>query len=131
MPMRRASVATAASSSRSSWASTSGSSPRSQGQPSQSSERRARWSAAEQQDHVGAGRSQDRQLPRVDHELLGQDRQRGRGAGGPQVIERAAEPVGLDEHGDDRRTARLVGTRAVGDVEVCHRRAARPMVSVA
>ena len=54
----------------------------------------------------------------VDHELLGQHRQGGRGAGRAQVVERAAEPVRLDEHRDGRGAARLVGPGTRGDVEL-------------
>ena len=63
----------------------------------------------QQQDRVRAGRAEQRQLARIDHELLGQDRQARGGTGGGQVLERAAEPVRLDEHGDHRRAAGLVG----------------------
>ena len=59
----------------------------------------------EQEDDVRAGRPQERQLARVDDELLGQDREGHRRADGPQVLDRAAEPVRLAEHRDRRRPA--------------------------
>ena len=100
MPMMRASVASAASSSLSSWASTSGSSPRSRAWRTSRASAAGRWRKP-----AGARgprrRPQHGQLPRVDDELLGQDGQR-RPPGRPAGPRRAAEPVRLHEHGDDR-----------------------------
>ena len=61
----------------------------------------------EQQDEVGAGGTQERQLDFLDHEVLGEDRDGDRRADRPEVVDRAAEPVRFAQDGDRRRAARL------------------------
>ena len=121
-PMRRASVVSAASSSRASWTSTSGSRPRSRARRTRRASRAAGWSRGQQQHRVRACRPQDGQLPRIDHEFLGQDRDRGGGTRGDQIVDGAPEPVGLDQHRDHRRAARGVGACPIGDIHAVPRR---------
>ena len=102
-PIRRASVASAASSSRSSCASTSGSRPRSRAAVTRRRSRAAGCSAASSSTRSAPAARNLRQLPWVDHELLGQDRDRGRRRTAAQIVERAAEPVRLHEHRDGAR----------------------------
>ena len=70
----------------------------------------------EQQDEVGAGGAQHRQLDLLDDELLGQDRDGDRRPHRPQVVDRAAEPVRLAQDRDRRRAAGLVGAGPGDDV---------------
>ena len=70
----------------------------------------------EQQDEIGAGGAKERQLDLVDHEVLGEDRDRDRGPHGAQVVDRATEPVRLAQHGDRGRPTGLVGARPGDDV---------------
>ncbi len=71
----------------------------------------------EQEDGVGTGRPQLRELPRVHHELLGQHGQGHGLAHGPQIIQRAAEVGAFAEHRDRRGAAPGVGARLGGDVQ--------------
>ncbi len=57
----------------------------------------------EEEDRVGAGRPEERELARVDDELLGQDGDGHRGADGRQVGHRATEPVRLAQDARSRR----------------------------
>ena len=61
-----------------------------------------RMKDSKQQDEVGAGGAEQVKLPRVNHELLGQDRNGHRRAHRAQVVHGAAEPVGLAQDGDGR-----------------------------
>ncbi len=72
----------------------------------------------EQQDEVGAGRAEHRELDLLDHEVLGQDRDGDGGPDRPQVVDRTAEPVRLAQDRDRRRAAGLVGAGARDDVLV-------------
>ncbi len=65
-----------------------------QGAPDQAREASRGVQRGEQQHGVGARGAQDGQLARVDHELLGQHRHRGRGAGGDQVIDASRRTSG-------------------------------------
>ena len=66
-----------------------------------------------QQEHeVGAGGPEEVELPRVDDELLGQDRHGDGRPHGAQVVDGAAEPVGLAQDGDGGRAAGGVGPGA-------------------
>ena len=67
----------------------------------QSRQRLGLVEARQEQDEVRAGRAQHRELDLLDDELLGEDRDADRGAHGPQVRDRTAEPVGLAQHRDD------------------------------
>jgi hypothetical protein len=72
----------------------------------------------DEQHEIRPGGAEELQLARLDHEVLGQDRE---GDGGPdraQVVDRAAEPVRLTQHGDGRRAAALVGPGEGDGVEV-------------
>ena len=89
--------------------------------PDQAGESRRGVQRGQQQDRVGARRPQLRQLPWIDHELLGQHRQGHRLADGPQIVQRAAEVPSLTEHRDGRCTARGVGTGLGRDVEARRR----------
>ncbi len=77
-----------------------------------------RMEAGQEQDEVGPGGAQERQLPAIDDELLGQDRDADGRPNRAQVVDRAAEPVRLAQDRDDRRPARRVaprpGDRVVG-----------------
>ena len=70
----------------------------------------------EQEDDVSAGRTKERQLDRVDHEILGQDRDGDRCPNRTKVLDRAAEPMRLAQHGDRRRAPRFVGAGPRDDV---------------
>ena len=63
----------------------------------------------EQQHEVGPGGPEEVELPRIDDELLGQDGHGDGRAHGAQVVDGAAEPVGLAQDGDGRGTAGGVG----------------------
>jgi hypothetical protein len=65
----------------------------------------------EEEDEIGAGRAEELELPGVDDELLGEDRDAHRGTHARQFVDRAAEPVGLAEHGDGCGAATDVGVR--------------------
>ena len=75
----------------------------------------------EQQHEIGAGGAEERQLDVVDHEVLGEDRDRDRGPHRAQVVDRATEPVRLAQHRDRRRAAGLVGAGPRDDVLVVGR----------
>ena len=75
----------------------------------------------EQQHEVGARGAEERQLDLVDHEVLGEDRDRDRGPHRAQVVDRATEPMRLAQHGDRRRAAGLVGAGPRDDVLVVGR----------
>ncbi len=75
----------------------------------------------EEEDEVGPGGPQVRELDLLDDELLGQDRDRDRGTNGAQVVHGATEPMRLAQHGDRGRTAGLVGAGAGDDVVVRRR----------
>ena len=62
----------------------------------------------QQQDEVGPGGPEELELPGIDDELLGEDRDGDRRADGAQVVHGAAEPVRLAQDGDGRGTARGV-----------------------
>ena len=111
-------MASAASSSRASWASTSGSRPRSQRGADQAGEAARRVQRGEQQDRVRAGRAQDGQLPRVDHELLGQDRAASSRPAADQVIDASRRTSAARRARRSSSAARLVGAGPIGDVEV-------------
>ncbi len=70
----------------------------------------------EEQDEVGAGRAEERQLDLLDHEVLGEDRDGDRRADGAQVVDRPTEPVRLAQHRDGGRAAGLVRPGAGDDV---------------
>jgi hypothetical protein len=72
----------------------------------------------EQQDEVGAGRAEVRQLDRLDDELLGEDRDAHRRPDRPQVVDGSTEPVRLAENADRGRAAGLVRSGAGHDVVV-------------
>ena len=112
MPMSRASVASAASSSRASCASTSGSRPRS------SAARTSRASAALSVEVPRAAAPRRRRRPAAAAAAARPRRTPWPAPGSvvaarsrAQVLEGAAEPVRLDEHRDDRRATGLVGAR--------------------
>ena len=90
-----------------------------------------RMEDGEQQDEVGAGRAEVRQLDRLDDELLGEDRDAHRRPDGPQVVDGSAEPVRLAQDRDRGRAAGLVGPRAGDDVLVRGGDGARPTASCA
>ena len=75
----------------------------------------------EQQHEIGAGGAKQRQLDVVDHEVLGEDRDRDRSPHRAQVVDRATEPVRLAQHRDRRRAAGLVGPGPGDDVLVVGR----------
>ena len=72
--------------------------------------------ADDQQHRVGAVDRRLVELVGVDDEVLAQDRQVAGGAGGAQVLERAAEVALVGEHRERRRAAALVGADLLGDV---------------
>ena len=81
----------------------------------------------EEQDEVGAGGPQDAAAGAViDDELLGEDRDADRGADGPEVVDRAAEPVRLAQDRDRDGAAGRVGTGAGHEVVAGCRRSRRP-----
>ena len=59
-----------------------------------------------------------RKLDRLDHELLGEDRDGDRRSDGSQIVDRAAEPMGLAQDGDRDRAAGFVGPGPRDDVLV-------------
>ncbi len=77
-----------------------------------------RMEDGEQEHEIRAGRPEVGQLDRFDDELLGQDRDRDGRPNGPQVVDRAAEPVRLAQHGDGDRASGLVGPSPGHDVLV-------------
>ena len=77
-----------------------------------------RMEDGEEEHEIRAGRAEMGQLDRFDDELLGQDRDRDGSPNGPQVVDRAAEPVRLAQHGDRDRAPGLVGPRPGDDVLV-------------
>ena len=82
----------------------------------------------EQQDEVGPGSPEEVELPGVDDELLGEHRHGDRGPDGPEVVHRAAEPVGLAQDGDGRGATRCVGA-GPRDGVVAPRRSRPPTAS--
>ena len=124
-PISRAPLASARSSSRASWTSTSGSRPTLERALDETGEPPGRVEDREQQHEVGAGGAEQRQLDLLDHEVLGQDRDRDRGPDRAQVVDRAAEPVRLAQDRDRRRAAGLVGAGPRDDVLVRRPRSAR------
>ena len=82
----------------------------------EATQRPGRMEAGEQQDEIGTGRPQHRELDLLDDELLGEDRDRDGRAHGAKVRHRATEPVRLAQDRDDGRAARFVGARATDDV---------------
>jgi hypothetical protein len=76
-----------------------------------------RMECGEQEDEVCPCLAQERELPRIDDEILRQDGQGDGRADRPQVVERATEPVGLDDDGDGRRSSGFVGPRTGRDVQ--------------
>ena len=71
---------------------------------------------SEQEDEVGAGRAQDRQLDVLDDEILGEDRHGHRGTHGTQVVDGATEPMRLAQDGDRRGTTGFIGASSGDDV---------------
>jgi len=82
----------------------------------ESSQSFGRMEHRQQEHEVRAGRAKHRQLDRFDDEVLGEDRDGDGRPDGAQVVDRAAEPVRLAQHGDRRRTTDLVGPGASHDV---------------
>ena len=122
MPISRASVASARSSSRSSCASTSGSRPSSSASLDEVRERVARVEDREQQDEVGAGGAQHAASWRASTtNSLARTGIDDRGADRAQVVDRTAEPVRLAQDGDRGRATGLVGARPRDDVLVGRR----------
>ncbi len=70
----------------------------------------------EEQDQIGAGGAEERELDLLDHEVLGEDRDGDRRADRSQVVDRAAEPVRFAEDRDRRRAAGFVGPGTGDDV---------------
>ena len=70
----------------------------------------------EQQDHIRAGRAEQRQLDRIHHKVLGQDRDGDRRPNSAKVVDRPAEPVRLAQHGNGGRAPRFVGAGPRDDV---------------
>ena len=106
-PITCAPAATALSSSRASWTSTSAGQPEVERLPVQLRQLALGQRRDDQQDRVGARGEGLQYLVGVDDEVLAQDRQAGRRARGPQVGQRAAEAGRL---GEDRQRG---GARAL------------------
>ena len=102
-----------------------------QGTVDEAGEALRRMEHSKEQDEIRAGRAKMRQLDRLDDELLGEDRDRDRRPDRSEVVDRAAEPVGLAQDGDRRRAARLVGSSPGDDVLVGAGDRARPTGSAA
>ena len=99
-PMIVAPIASATSSSRSSWTSVRTSRPSASGGVVQLAQPIRRERRHDQQHRVRAGRARLVELVRVDDEVLAQDRNRHRGAHRTQILERAAEEALVGEHRD-------------------------------
>ena len=72
----------------------------------------------QQQDDIGPGRAQQRQLTSIDHELLGENRDAHGRTHGADVVDRPRKPVRLAQHRDRARPAGLVGAGARHDILV-------------
>ncbi len=79
------------------------------GQPRQP---RRRMEHGQQQHEVGPGGPEEVELPGIDDELLGEHGHGDLVVHGLEVVDGAAEPVGLAQHGDRGRAARGVGAGA-------------------
>ena len=79
-------------------------------------EARRRVEDREQQHEVGAGGAEEVELPGIDDEVLGEDRDGDRGTDRAQVVDRAAEPVRLAQDRDRRGAAGGVRAGAGDDV---------------
>src|SRR6185503_19761911 len=69
-----------------------------------------RMEYGQEQDEVRASGAEMRELDVLDDELLGEDRDADGSPNGPQVVDRATEPVRLAQHGDRGGATGLVRT---------------------
>ena len=118
MPISRDRSRSARSSSASSCTSTSTSMPSANAAASRSRAAASSTRRHDDQDAVGAPGARLDHLIGVEHEILAQHRQRGRGAGRGEELRRALERRRIGEHRQARRAAALIGARQRRRIEV-------------